>query len=268
MTRKKNNKTEKQTGSKSGDTHIPSARHPVRRVIFLLIAVPILILLFLPRVISSKTKGKKGPLLLISNHNSILDPVFLYIFYRSKHLHWIAKESLFRIPFLTFFLTSFDIFPIDREANDIQAAKRIINELKNEHIVGIFIEGGCTTGGDAVANPPKATTVQLAIKKDIPIQLCSVTGRMHPFSRPKVIVGPTVLLSLREGKRLNKQNSLDISNELMRRVYNMGGEEYFNPEAEKCKQVMAEMVKVTVLDDKHNLWDNVEEISNEADLNN
>lgn len=249
--------------------HIPASKHPVRRAIFLVIAVPILLIVFLPRVvISGKTKGKKGPIMLLSNHNSILDPAFIYIFYRSKHLHWLAKESLFKIPVASFFLTSFDMFPIDRKVNDIQAAKRIINELNNGHIVGIFIEGGVTEGGDAVANPPKSTTVQLAIKKDIPIQLCSVTGKKHLFSRPKVIIGPTVLLSLREGKKLNKQISLDISNELMRRVYNMGGEEYYNPEAEKCKLVMMETVEVTILDDQHKLWDNVAEISNEAVIDN
>lgn len=247
---------------------IPAVKHPIRRRIFLIIAVPILTLLFLPRVISNKKKGRTGPMILISNHNSILDPVFLYIYYRSKHLHWIAKESLFRIPLLTYFLCSFDIFPIDREANDIQAAKRIISELKSEHIVGIFIEGGCTEGGDAVAHPPKSTTIQLAIKRGIPIHLCSVTGKMRPFSRPKVIIGPKVLLSLREGASLNKQTSLDISNELMRRVYTMGGEAYHNPEADRCQKVMSQNVSVTVLDDPFNLWDNTNEIRNEADINN
>lgn len=262
MAQKKNKKSKP-------SMHIPASGHPIRRFIFLLIAVPILFLVFLPRVINSgKTKGKKGPKILICNHNSILDPAFIYIYYRSKHLHWLAKESLFRIPVATFFLKSFDMFPIDREIKDIQAAKRIINELRNDHIVGIFIEGGVTEGGNAVANPPKATTVQLAIKKGIPLQLCSVTGKKHLFSRPKVIIGPTILLKLRKDKDLNKQVSLDISNELMRRIYNMGGENYFNPEAEKCKQVMNETVEITILDDQYKLWDNVEEISNEADIDN
>lgn len=259
----------KETESPKSNNHIPDSKHPVRRAIFLFIAIPILFIVFLPQVIiSGNTKRRKGPLMLLSNHNSILDPAFIYIFYRSKHLHWLAKESLFSIPLVTFFLLSFDMFPIDREANDIQAAKRIINELKNEHIVGIFIEGGVTEGGNAVAKPPKSTTVQLAIKRGIPIQLCSVTGKKHLFSRPRVVIGPTVLLSLREGKKLNKEIGLDISNELMRRIYNMGGEEYFNPEAEKCKRTMWETVEVTVLDDEHNLWENKEEISNEADLEN
>ena len=166
----------KETESPKSNNHIPDSKHPVRRAIFLFIAIPILFIVFLPQVIiSGNTKRRKGPLMLLSNHNSILDPAFIYIFYRSKHLHWLAKESLFSIPLVTFFLLSFDMFPIDREANDIQAAKRIINELKNEHIVGIFIEGGVTEGGNAVAKPPKSTTVQLAIKRGIPIQLCSVT---------------------------------------------------------------------------------------------
>ena len=209
----------KETENLRADNYIPDSKHPVRRAIFLFIAIPVLFIVFLPRVIvSGKTKGRKGPLMLLSNHNSILDPALIYIFYRSKHLHWLAKESLFNIPLVTFFLLSFDMFPIDREANDIQAAKRIINELKNEHIVGIFIEGGVTEGGNAVAKPPKSTTVQLAIKRGIPIQLCSVTGKKHLFSRPRVVIGPTVLLSLREGKKLDKQIGLDISNELMRRI--------------------------------------------------
>ncbi|NLC90122.1 MAG: 1-acyl-sn-glycerol-3-phosphate acyltransferase [Clostridiaceae bacterium] len=258
-----------ETETPKGKNYIPASKHPVRRAVFMLIAVPILHLVFLPRVIiSSKTKGRKGPMMLICNHNSILDPALIYIRYRSPHLHWLAKESLFNIPIATYFLKSFDIFPIDREANDIQAAKRIINELINEHIVGIFIEGGVTLGGNAVANPPKSTTIKLAIKKGIPIQLCSVTGKKYLFSRPKVVIGPTVLLSLREGKKLDKQSSLAISNELMRRVYKMGDQKYYNPEAEKCKRVMQEMVEVRVLDDEHNLWENIEEISNEADIEN
>ena len=259
----------KETENSKTNNYIPASKHPVRRAIFMFIAVPVLHLVFLPRfIISGKTKGKKGPMMLVCNHNSILDPALIYIRYRSKHLHWLAKESLFSIPLVSYFLKSFDIFPIDRQANDIQAAKRIIDELRNEHIVGIFIEGGVTLGGNAVANPPKPTTVQLAIKKGIPIQLCSVTGKKHLFSRPKVVIGPTVMLSLREGKKLNKQTGLDISNELMRRIYKLGGQEYFNPEAEKCKRVMHETVEVSILDDEHNLWENVAEISNEADIEN
>jgi 1-acyl-sn-glycerol-3-phosphate acyltransferase len=87
-----------------------------------------------------------GPVLLVSNHQSYLDPIVCGVGLR-RELDYVARDSLFRNRFFGRFIGSVNAFPIQRDQADIQAVKSIIRRLKNNRAIVVFPEGTRTTDG-------------------------------------------------------------------------------------------------------------------------
>ncbi|MHC5037848.1 MAG: lysophospholipid acyltransferase family protein [Planctomycetota bacterium] len=84
---------------------------------------------------------KKGPLLLVSNHPSYLDPLGIYVG-APRRIFWMAWKALFSVPWLGTFIHRAGAFPVDHLAADIHAFRTTTRLLKNGEVVGIFPEGG------------------------------------------------------------------------------------------------------------------------------
>jgi cytidylate kinase len=87
----------------------------------------------------------KGPLVLICNHQSFLDPVFCGIFVR-RPLYFLARDSLFCGLFGRL-IASVNTIPVKRGAADLSAMKTIISKLKEGSGVCLFPEGTRTSDG-------------------------------------------------------------------------------------------------------------------------
>lgn len=84
---------------------------------------------------------KSGPVLIVANHTSYLDPLILGVASPRK-IFFMAKEELFKIPVLKSVITRLGSFPVRRNAFDRQAISVAINKLKSGQVVGIFPQGG------------------------------------------------------------------------------------------------------------------------------
>ena len=88
-------------------------------------------------------KGKSG-VVLVSNHTSYLDVVFLYCTcHPDQWIRFIARDSLFEAGagVAGFILARVGAFPIKRDTADLTAVKRAAKMLKRKEVVGIFPEG-------------------------------------------------------------------------------------------------------------------------------
>ena len=85
----------------------------------------------------------KSGVVVISNHTSYLDVVFMYLSIRPRHwARFVARESLFEVNgLLSWILAQIGAFPIKRDAADRTAVKRAARMLKNGEIVCIMPEG-------------------------------------------------------------------------------------------------------------------------------
>lgn len=79
-------------------------------------------------------------LVLCSNHANVLDPIILAISVKPT-IHFMGKAELFRNPILSKFFRSLNAFPINRQESDINSLKTAIKKVKDNKILGIFIEG-------------------------------------------------------------------------------------------------------------------------------
>ena len=77
---------------------------------------------------------KTGALLVISNHQSFLDPMVNGVTVWDRQFTALAKESLFVPPF-GWILRSVSARPIRREGGDLEAMKMAISELEAGRVV-------------------------------------------------------------------------------------------------------------------------------------
>jgi 1-acyl-sn-glycerol-3-phosphate acyltransferase len=89
---------------------------------------------------------KKGAFVLISNHQSYLDPVLCGI--RShRRLGFLARESLFSNWFFGRLISSLGTIPVKLGEADITAMRKVIAKLKEGEAICLFPEGTRTKDG-------------------------------------------------------------------------------------------------------------------------
>lgn len=78
--------------------------------------------------------------ILVANHSSILDPIFIALAI-NRQIHFIAKAELFENWFLNKLFRNLNAFPIEREGKDLKALKKAVRLVRDNKVLGIFMEG-------------------------------------------------------------------------------------------------------------------------------
>ena len=99
------------------------------------------------RVVGREHVPQKQGGLLLSNHQSHLDPVLLGLAC-DRRLNYLARESLFRFTPFRWLIQSLDAIPIDREGVGLSGLKETLRRLKQDELVLIFPEGTRTRDGE------------------------------------------------------------------------------------------------------------------------
>jgi cytidylate kinase len=93
-----------------------------------------------------------GPLVLVCNHQSFLDPVFCGIFVK-RPLYYLARDTLFRGLFGKL-LVSVQTIPVKRGEADLAAMRTVISKLKEGNGICLFPEATRTGDGKITAFKP------------------------------------------------------------------------------------------------------------------
>ena len=115
---------------------------------------------------------KTGGFILVCNHRSFADPVFLAIKVK-RQLVFMAKEELFKIPVLGFIIKNLGAFKVSRGTKDTGALDFAINTVNENKILALFPEGTRSKTGElgrpksgvvVIASQTKGTILPAAIK--------------------------------------------------------------------------------------------------------
>ncbi len=110
-------------------------------------------IVFRYRVYGRENVPPTGPVILASNHQSFLDPVYCGVAVK-RHLVYVARDSLFRWRFFGFLIHSVNAIPVSRDKADIAAMRAIIARLQGGAAVCLYPEGTRTHDGRII--PVKA----------------------------------------------------------------------------------------------------------------
>lgn len=108
---------------------------------------------------------KEGPFLIVSNHQSIIDPFVLMYCFPGK-ISFLAASYLFRIPFLRLLICLGGAMPI-KGPRDTATLKKALKLLEQGRIIGIFPEGGVSLNGKL--KPFMQGWAYMALKSGTPV---------------------------------------------------------------------------------------------------
>ena len=90
---------------------------------------------------------RRGGVLLVSNHQSYLDPVLFAVKLR-RPLSFFAKSELFENPIFGALISSLNAFPVRQGEGDIGAVKETIRRLQEGHVLNLYPEGSRSYDGE------------------------------------------------------------------------------------------------------------------------
>ncbi|WP_337101768.1 lysophospholipid acyltransferase family protein [Paenibacillus sp. YIM B09110] len=129
-----------------------------------------------------------GPVVLASNHLSLLDPPTVGIKIHRK-VHFMAKEELFKIPVFGPLIRSFGAFPVKRGGVSKDAIKSAISLLKEGNMLGIFPEG---TRNNQEGTAAKKGASMIAIRSGAAVVPVAIIGKYSPFRKMIVCYGEPI----------------------------------------------------------------------------
>jgi 1-acyl-sn-glycerol-3-phosphate acyltransferase len=119
----------------------------------------------------------KGAAVLVANHISHFDPVFLSFGF-GRMIDWMTSGEFYANPLLGAWLRALNTFPVDRSRPDRRALRIGVERLRAGRVVGIFPEGGIRAGPTSIlegASPKSGATV-LARLASVPMIPCVILG--------------------------------------------------------------------------------------------
>ncbi|WP_233569993.1 lysophospholipid acyltransferase family protein [Aerococcus agrisoli] len=149
--------------------------------------------------------------LVIGPHRSLLDPIFVALALRPKQIAFIAKKELLANKFLTWFFTSINIIPVDRENPGPSTIKDAVRTLKEgDKYVGIFPTGSrysdeIKPGAVSIAKMGKVEL--LPVNYQGPIEIKDIFSWKRE-DRAKVRVGKPIQIP--DVKRLTEEDTLAV----------------------------------------------------------
>lgn len=187
---------------------------------------------------------KEGACLVIANHRSPVDPMFIFSGSQEK----VSGHHIRVVEFMTareycevsgpigWICRTMRCIPVDRKGKDMAPAKEALRRLQAGHLVGIFPEGRINLGDGLLPGNPGVAWLALRSKAPvIPLFIHDAppgTSMVAPFLKPsytQVTFGEPIDLSEYYGRKLTPALLAEVTDLLMERLAELG-----NVEPRKC----------------------------------
>jgi 1-acyl-sn-glycerol-3-phosphate acyltransferase len=128
-----------------------------------------------------------GPVLLVSNHSSVLDPPFVGGV-SPRQMSFLAKAELFTIPGFGRLIHALNARPVRREGADAGALRAALRVLEAGGALLVFPEG--TRGEEGTLREPKSGAALLAVLSGAPVVPVFVRGSGRAWPRGRRLPRP------------------------------------------------------------------------------
>jgi 1-acyl-sn-glycerol-3-phosphate acyltransferase len=152
-----------------------------------LIAVVLMKLLFRLETHGTENVPARGPLLIVANHSSVLDPP-LVGGAAPRRLTFLAKAELFRVPGFGALIRRLGAQPLRRDGADASALRAAQRALHDGGALLVFPEG--TRGDEGILRPAKPGAALLAMQTGVPVVPAYVSGSGRAWPRGRRLPRP------------------------------------------------------------------------------
>ncbi len=196
-----------------------------------------------------------GPLLVVINHLSWVDPPFVFVALRQQGISGLAADTYKKNPFFRWIIDSAGGVWVNRGAGDRAALKAMLAALKVGKVMGMAPEGRRSRETHAL-QPGKMGAAFLADKAGVPILPLGLTGTDKALSELKRLRRPAITLTVGPAftlpplsHREDKAQALEEhTREIMCRIAALLPEEYQG--VYRGDPRIAEIRKATALSDR------------------
>jgi len=212
--------------------------------------MPILTLLFRPKVSGLAHVPHSGAVIIASNHLSFSDSIFMPLVV-SRKVTFLAKQEYFTSPGLKGFLKKITFHalgqvPVDRSGGRASEAAVLtgVRLLNAGHCIGIYPEGTRSpdgklyrgrTGIARLAIESGATVIPVAMKNTEKIQ---PPGQLIPkIARVSIFFGEPMYFA---GDATDPFTLREATDKIMRAIGQMSGQEYVDIYASRAKEILRE----------------------------
>ncbi len=141
-----------------------------------LIFTPFACLVFRQRMTFEAPFPRKGPVLLLSNHVSFWDPLWV-AWPARRGVRYMASANLFRLPGVAWFVRSMGAFPKERFVKDKDSVLTLVRCYEDGQVVSLFPEGLRTWDGRLA--PVRGGIGRLIKRLDARVIFCrNLTGHL------------------------------------------------------------------------------------------
>ncbi len=167
-----------------------------------------------------------GPFLLVSNHQSYLDPVFCSVFIK-RMLGYLARDTLFTNRFFGWMIRSVNAVPLKRGKADLSAIKAILSKLKTGNAICLYPEATRTPDGKIAEF--KGGIGLLCRRAKVPVVPVVIDGAYEAWPRDKKLFTFRSLISISYGEpimpeELKDSDAREIARMLTERLRKMQSE--------------------------------------------
>jgi 1-acyl-sn-glycerol-3-phosphate acyltransferase len=162
-----------------------------------------------------------GPLLLVSNHTSLVDPVLLTALF-PRPLTFMGKAELFRPRPAGMAFRAVGAIPVRRGQPDRRALEQALATLAGGGVVAVFAEG--TRSRDGVLGRAEPGVGLLAARSGAPVLPVAAIGteRLHRaagwLGRPRLVLRCGMTLTVSRPARARAAAYQQVADEIMARV--------------------------------------------------
>ncbi len=153
---------------------------------------------------------QKGGFLLVSNHQSFLDPLFCCVFI-TRPMHFFARDSLFKNPVFGRLIHSVNAIPVRRGQADLGAIKQVLKRLKAEQGVLLYPEGTRTSDGKIAELKPGFGL--LCRKSGVPVVPMVIDGAFEAWPRHQKLFSSFKPIHVRYGTIITSDEIRQINDQ-------------------------------------------------------
>lgn len=127
-----------------------------------------------------KNVPRSGGGLVLVNHQSFLDPLLVGVPLQ-RPVSYLARDTLFPIPFVGWVLRSTYVMPINRDAASTASIREALKRMEHGFLVGIFPEGTRSAAGEVGEFKPGF--VSLIRRVNLPVYPVGIAGAHEAMPR-------------------------------------------------------------------------------------